>query len=811
MLKLQDFRSRAKGLPDLLPYAALIAPGVILNKDGSFLAAFECTGMDTASAMPDELAQQSARFSNAVKLLGTGWMLHMDAVRTMHRAYPARELGHFPDRVTQLIDDERRAFFGQDRCFATTTRLTLTYKPNYTISKLAGNVKAGGSSQTPLQKHLEFFENALFELQDALSSVLFLERLTEYPLEADYFHEGEQGQYLQSDLLSSLQQCLTGDLFPIRVPATPMYLDELLASEDLTGGLMPKLGDKYISVISLDGLPQESWPAMLSGLESLRFEYRYSSRFICLDQYDAVKEVTSYVKGWNQQIFRFLDQFFNNPNARANRDALLMREDAEQAKADVQGGVVGAGYLSSCIVILDENPELLQDRARELRRAVQSLGFGCRIESINALEAWLGSLPGVSYANVRRPLINTMNLADLLPLSSIWTGSPTAPCPFYPPYSRPLMVVTRNSTPVWFNAHVGDIGHTAIFGPTGSGKSTLLTNMAAQTFGYEGNTVFVFDKGMSFFPLCHGAGGDHYHLGADQLAFAPLQRISDSSQELAVAEEWVASLLRLQQVTITPEEKQDIYHGLELLSAQPPHMRSLTHFSSLLPNLKLQQALAHYTKGGGTVGNLLDSESDNLSMSRFMVFEMEELMNMGEENLIPVITYLFHRIEMALHGQPAWIFLDEAWVFLGNDVFREKLNEWLVVMRKKVCAVVLATQNLTQAKKSGLLPIIAESCQSKLFLSNASAFLPANLELYHDLGLNDTQATIIRDMTPKREYYLVQPQGCTRFEMNLGPYSLAYTGNSDKDSIARIKELSALHGPMDWQKHWESEKGVRIA
>ena len=46
MLKLADYRSKAKGLPDLLPYAALVAPGVLLNKDASFLAAWEVRGQD---------------------------------------------------------------------------------------------------------------------------------------------------------------------------------------------------------------------------------------------------------------------------------------------------------------------------------------------------------------------------------------------------------------------------------------------------------------------------------------------------------------------------------------------------------------------------------------------------------------------------------------------------------------------------------------------------------------------------------------------------------------------------------------------
>ena len=117
MLKLADFRTKAKGLPDLLPYAALVAPGVVLNKDGSFLGAWEVRGQDTASATPDELAYQSAQFNNAIKLLGTGWMLHMDAIRSPHAAYPPREASRFPDPVTQLSFSVGAPAIAQTRSF----------------------------------------------------------------------------------------------------------------------------------------------------------------------------------------------------------------------------------------------------------------------------------------------------------------------------------------------------------------------------------------------------------------------------------------------------------------------------------------------------------------------------------------------------------------------------------------------------------------------------------------------------------------------------------------------------------------------
>lgn len=803
MLKLIDYRAKSKGLPDLLPYAALIEPGVVLNKDGSLLAGWEVRGQDTASSRESDLALVSSRFNNAVKLLGSGWMLHVDAMRSSHRAYPAPEKGHFPDPVTQLIDDERREFFSGDRCFSTSTILTVTYKPNFQSTNIAGKTQAGLASSGALEKGLVYFRNMLEELEDALSIVLSMQRLQEYEMQ-----DADRTPWLQSDLLSHLQYCVSGELQSVRVPRTPMYLDALLGGEDLVGGIIPRLGKRHLAVLSLDGLPQESYPAMLRDLDGLALEYRFSSRFICLDQYDAAKEINSYRKGWRQQVYRFLDQFFSNPNARANRDALLMAEDAETALTEVQGGYVGAGYLTSCIVLMHENQEHLQDWARDLRRTVQTLGFGCRVESINALEAWLGTHPGNSYANLRRPMVNTLNLADLLPLSSVWTGSPICPCPFYPPDSRPLAVLmTDNSTPFWFNIHAGDLGHTLIFGPTGAGKSTLLAFMAAQFRCYENGRIFAFDKGMSLFPLCLGAGGDHYDIGnADQLAFAPLQRI-DSEEGRAWAEEWVASLMELQQFTVMPAHRNAIHMAMQTLAANPPHLRSLTSFYHVVQDREIREAIQHYTVQG-SMGRLLDADADSLTLSRFMVFEIEELMNLGDRNLVPVLTYLFQRMEKALDGSPALLILDEAWIMLGHPVFRAKIREWLKVMRKANCAVILATQSLSDAGNSGILDVLAESCPTKIFLPNSSAEDAGQRGLYACMGLNDKQIAILKTGVPKQDYYIVSPQGRRKVQLALKGKALAFVGASDKESIARIHELAAKHGPDGWQEAWLHERGA---
>jgi type IV secretion system protein VirB4 len=88
MLNLAEYRSRADRLADHLPWAALVAPGVVLNKDGSFQRSFAFRGPDLESATEAELVSACARANNVLKRLGTGWALFFEAERRGSQGYP---------------------------------------------------------------------------------------------------------------------------------------------------------------------------------------------------------------------------------------------------------------------------------------------------------------------------------------------------------------------------------------------------------------------------------------------------------------------------------------------------------------------------------------------------------------------------------------------------------------------------------------------------------------------------------------------------------------------------------------------------
>jgi len=232
----------------------------------------------------------------------------------------------------------------------------------------------------------------------------------------------------------------------------------------------------------------------------------------------------------------------------------------------------------------------------------------------------------------------------------------------------------------------------------------------------------------------------------------------------------------------------------------------LSEFCVTIQDENIRNALTQYTVDG-MMGHLLDAESDGLSLSDFTTFEIEDLMNLGEKYALPVLLYLFRRIETSLHGQPALLLLDEAWIMLGHPVFREKIRDWLKAFAKKNCTVLMATQSLSDAANSGILDVLFESTATKIFLPNVFAREEKNTLLYESMGLNTRQIEIISSAIPKKQYYCVSESGRRLYELALGPVALAFVGATDKESIASIQKLEAIHG-QNWTHEWLRGRGI---
>jgi type IV secretion system protein VirB4 len=809
-LKLKKHRSKDAGLADLLNYAATVSDGVIVGKNGSFMAAWLYQGDDNASSTDQQRDMVSFRINQALAGLGSGWMVHVDAVRRPAPNYSERGFSKFPDPVSAAIEEERRRLFeGLGTMYDGYFVLTVTWFPPVLAQRKFVELMFDDDNDAPDRKTRTFglikqFEREALNIEARLSAAVKLTRLR-----GNKIVQEDGREVTHDDFLSWLQYCVTGKHHPVLLPSNPMYLDALIGGEEMWGGVVPKIGRNFIQAVAVEGFPLESTPGILTALAELPGEYRWSSRFIFMDQHEAENHLDKFRKKWKQKVRGFFDQVFNTNSGSINQDALSMVQDAEAAIAEVSSGLVAVGYYTGVVVLMDEDRTRLEQSARQIEKAVNRIGFAARTETINTLDAFLGSLPGHGVENVRRPLINTLNLADLLPTSSIWTGRELAPCPMYQPLSPPLMhCVTHGSTPFRLNLHVRDLGHTMMFGPTGAGKSTHLAILAAQLRRYEGMSIFAFDKGLSMYPITKGVGGVHFSVAADddKLAFCPLQFL-ETKGDRAWAMEWLDSILTLNGVHTTPAQRNEIGHAI--MSMHTSGARTLSEFSVTIQDETIREAIRQYTVDG-TMGHLLDAEEDGLRLTDFTTFEIEELMDLGEKYALPVLLYLFRRIERALHGQPAVIILDEAWLMLGHPVFREKIREWLKVLRKANCLVLMATQSLSDAANSGILDVITESTATKIFLPNVYARDEDTAALYRRMGLNARQIEILATAVPKRQYYYVSENGRRLYDLALGPLALAFVGSSDKESIAAIKVLEAKFGDR-WVDEWLAARGLKLS
>lgn len=795
MLFLREHARHVSRLSDFLPWAALIAPGIVLNKDGSFLRVAKFRGPDLDSATQAELIATSARLNSALKRLGTGWAIYVEAQRKAAPGYPVSD--GFADPVSALIDEERRDLFESGDItrpnFTSSYYLTLQWLPPADDTSKASSLfyEGGAQAVATAADHLNDFERETGRILDHVEGVM---------PEAAWLPDGETLTYLHSTISTHEQR--------IAVPETPMHLDALLADEVLVGGLAPQLGDKHLRCLSITSFPAATVPGMLDELNRLGFAYRWTTRAITLDKVSAQRMLTRIRRLWfakRKSLAAIVKEVLTNEaSVLVDSDAANKSAEADAALQDLGADIAGYAYVTTTITVLGDTPRDADLRLQAIEKIVRGRDFACLPETLNALEAWLGSLPGNPYANVRQPPISTLNLAHIMPVSAVWAGQDRDTHFNAPPLFHAR---TQGATPFRFAIHVGDVGHELIIGPTGSGKSVLLAFMALQFRRYKGAQIFAFDHGGSMRAATLGVGGEWHDLGGAlggnvaPVSLQPLARI-DEPDERAWAADWLAAILAREGFAITPEVKEHLWTALGSLADAPVQQRTLTGLTALIQASGLKRALAPYTLAG-PYGRLLDGDVEHFGESSFQTFETEGLV--GTPAGPAVLSYLFHRIERSLDGRPTLIVIDEGWLALDDPLFVRQLKQWLKTLRKKNASVIFATQSLADIEGSAIAAAIIESCPTRIFLANERALEPQIMAVCRRFGLNDRQIGIIASATPKRDYYCQSALGNRLFDLGLGPVSLAFAAASSRTDLNAISALVERDGadrfPEAWLRH----------
>ena len=336
--------------------------------------------------------------------------MFVEAQRYSSNAYPPSSC---PDVASALVDAERRAQFEEEGAhYESAYFLTFLYLPPAEDAARAERFLYEGRERGQAADAHEVLRGFV----DRTDRVLQL--VEGFMPECRWLDDGETLTYLHA--------CVSTKLHRVRVPEIPMYLDALLADEPLTGGLEPMLGDQHLRVLTIVGFPTATTPGILDDLNRLAFPYRWSTRAIMLDKTDATKLLTRIRRQWfakRKSVAAILKEVMTNETSSLiDTDASNKAIDADAALQELGSDLIGEAFVTATITVWDENPRVADERLRLVEKVIQGRDFTCMVETVNAVDAWLGSLPGHVYANVRQPPVSTLNIAHMIPLSAVWAG-----------------------------------------------------------------------------------------------------------------------------------------------------------------------------------------------------------------------------------------------------------------------------------------------------------------------------------------------------------------------------------------------------
>ena len=413
MFSLREYRQPTHRLPDLLPWAALIDTGVVLQKDGLIQKTLAFRGPDLASSSPSELVAGVARLNNALRRFGSGWTLYVEAQRTIASGYPKSDLVE-PRRVSC----RRRAPRELPAARAPASSRTTTSPSSGRRPRSARRAPRLSSTRTPTTKAAQTSLGAIWRPSRRPSP----SSPTSWPASSP--------RSASSTTTRRSPTCTR----PSRPTATSSAARRSRCTSTACCPTWPSRRATFRCSARTTSRPARSVrsrlrpiPGILDDLNHLALEYRWVTRFVFLDKEEAQKELEKL----SQAVVPEAEEPPLAAQGRRHRSRRARSSTAPRSRSpptltprcrSSATTPSSFGYFTATVTVWDQDLEQARRKMQVVTQAIQSRGFVVRDETLNSRDAWLGTLPGHVYANVRRPIVHTINLAHLMPVSAVWAG-----------------------------------------------------------------------------------------------------------------------------------------------------------------------------------------------------------------------------------------------------------------------------------------------------------------------------------------------------------------------------------------------------
>ncbi len=436
--------------------------------------------------------------------------------------------------------------------------------------------------------------------------------------------------------------------------------------------------------------------------------------------------------------------------ANSNDLAVSQVREISDALDLAMSGHIAFGKHHLTVMCLEDNLNALEAAISMVIAELVNVGINPVREKLILEQCYWAQLPANSDFIGRPSKINTLNIAGFAAMHNFPAGKLAENH-----WGNAVTVFdTTSSTPFFFNFHVRDVGHTTIIGPTGAGKTVLMNFLCAQALKFNCR-LFMFDKDRGAEIFVRAINGTYTHIDPGKKChFNPLQ-LDDTSENRSFITEWLSALVSVNDEPISAQDLEIVQRavdGVYKLRKEDRVLRNIAPFFGMEGAGSIAGRLKQW-HSNGRFAAVFDSVDDhvNFKSSNIFGFEMGDVLN-NRACLVPVLLYLFQRIQMSLDGTPTIIVLDEAWALVDNKIFAGKIKDWLKTLRKLNGMVIFATQSVEDAVNSSISDTLIQQTATQIFLPNPKATEPYRKAFM----LSEREFNLLKNTDPGSRYFLVK-------------------------------------------------------
>lgn len=750
-----------------MPYARHATAGAVVLDGGALMAMFELGGVACETLDQTVAERLHEALSSAWRSLGTDDLAVWHHFIRLPTAAP--DAARFTSSYAAELDEVWRSRLADVGLFTNRLFVTLILKPPV----LASFFKRSAPHDEELQVRLSRLETVAQDLQRLLEAWK-PNRLALRP------HGGGHASELMSVLailLTGREACaplVCGHLGEALIPARLIFGREAV---EIRGS-----GDRsYAALLGLKAYPASTWPGAWDALLAAPFPLVVSHSFAFLS-----RPAGEALLGRRQ----------NQMVSAADR-ASTQIDQLDDAMDDLASGRFLMGEHQASVMVFGERATQLSHRLSSASAKLAGGGLVTAREDVGLEAAYWAQFPGNFRLRTRPAAISSRNFAGFAPLHAYPQRRRE-----HPHWGSALTVFrSRGLTPMPFDLHVNDLGHTFICGPSGSGKTVLQNFLLAQAQRFSPRQVLIDkDRGAEIF--VRACDGQYHALRSGQATgLAPLKTLEEKD----------ASFLRslVSRMTLAPGQRPSPQQGALLDEAVaavlrlPPTKRSFSALRDLLGQRDpdgLGGRLERWC-AGGAMGWALDGEKDALDLEPSLVgFDMTTILDDAEARA-PVMMYLLHRIGQLADGRRLIVSIDEFWKTLGDEAFRAFARDGLKTWRKQNAVLVLSTQSPVDVLASPIARTILEQCATHIFLPNGQA---AASDYREGFGLSQREFELVSgELGVGARTFLIRQGGDSAIaELDLGRASEHIAILSGRASaVASLDRLRHEHGdaPTSWR------------